>query len=215
MDYVEFENYYINENALQLMLAGVGLKEWYGFGNGQADRVYTKEEIHKLLIQLYQQEYIDWEEGNIRLKGRLKSAVMIIKNAPACLTIKTGEVERICYFSNGKILMLEKGMQDSNKLRFSLWEEESYMKYLWTMNIFPEEEFVESDLGDWAKDKEEIKAVFTLRKCGTGETIEEMKVSEAGIFTYITVKDRDTKKAVLYCKKHCEDMLLKWFHMEG
>ena len=213
MGYVDYESNYIREAAFMLVLAGIGMKQWYGFESRRKES-FSQEEVNRMYAYLYQEEMIEIEDGKVRLAGPLNDAISIIVQSPYSMVMKTSTMIRICYFHEKRLAVFEYGRQDVGKLRFSLWDEASFMEYLKELEIFPEEEFMETDLEGFAYEEEYLKAEFSIADKKTGEIHDTMKLTEAGIFTFQITKDHGKEKKSLYVKKACEDKLIQWFRLE-
>lgn len=212
MGYAEYENYYINEEGLKLVLAGIGVESLYGFSKTEDQDEVTKEDVNKLLAYLYQEGYVTWEEGNIRLLEPLNSLAEILVKAVNCIMIEREESSKVCYCGGDKVLVTEWGNQDQDKLRFSIWESPEFMESLWDAEVFPEEEL--DDAPDLKEEVHNIQTVFTLADKKTGQTKCIMKVFEEGIFTYISITEDTEESISLYNREQMENILGNWFRME-
>lgn len=212
MGYAEYENYYIKEEALKLVLAGIGVESFYGFSKTEDQNEITKEDVHKSLAYLYQEGYVTWEEGNIKLLEPLNSLAGIMVKAVNCIMIEREDSLKVCYCNADKVLVTEGGNHDHGKLRFSIWESPTFMESLWETEVFPQEE-----LEDAPGPKEEtrsIQTVFTLADKKTGQMKCTMKVFEEGIFTYISLTEDTDESISIYNREQMENILGNWFRME-
>lgn len=213
MDYAGHENYYIREDALLFVLAAIGIEDWYQFSKEKRHGRASKEEINKILVCLYQDNYVTWEGDTIQLLEPLNTLAYIIKNAHDCVTVKMEKISYFCYCANNKILVLEPGRQDYEKIRFNIWEKEEFIEYLWSLGVFPKEE-LENPEGEADPGEMYTNAVITLSEKDLSKQKSEMKISEAGIFTNITITEGKNKWKKLYNEQYCKDTLDKWLQME-
>lgn len=213
MDYVGCDNFYIDRDALMIILAAAGMEKWYGFSQNVQEKDITTEYINKLLAGLYQEGYITWEDESVKVLEPLNSLVYIVMHSPECLLIKGQGHADICYFADKKALVLEYGKQDIGKIKFSLWNEKKFIEHLWEIELFPKEE-IEADADEIA-DTDMVIATFQVADKGTGNVKRTMTVLEKGVYTYITVEKNSEKKIMMYNKQQCEDILKEWILMEG
>ena len=213
MDYAGHEKYYIKEDALLFILAAIGIEDWYQFSDIKCQEKASKEEINKLLARLYQESYVTWENGTIRLLEPLNTLAYIVKNSHYCVSIRMERLSYYCYCFKNKVLVIEPGKQDYDKLRFSIWEKAHFVEYLWSLGIFPEEELEIQEDEMWMNEVH-TKAILTLSEKDLSKQKCEMTVSETGIFTYITVAEGTNTWKKLYCRQYCRDTIEKWLQME-
>lgn len=208
MGYGEYESYFVREEEMNLILAGAGVTKWYGLTSGsrvlREKVMVTKEDVYRILAGLYQKEYIEWENGAVRFLEPVNTMVVVLKNAKHFIQIESGQQEGFlkgCYFSRGKIVLLEKSILETDMLKFSLWEEKDFLAYLWETGIFPEEEGVLDNSNS-----------LVLKNIESGIEEAQIVLTEEGIFPYMTIGNGLENKKYLYQKEVCEDIIKNWFH---
>lgn len=216
MAYEANERYYIKECELMLLLAGAGVSGFYGIVSDvhkKSDSTAPEqEEIYRILAGLYQKSYVEWEEKAVRILEPVNTMICILKDSKHCMIIKfdTDFEQKCCYFSHDKVVMFEKVHQEKEMLRFSLWDENDFLSYLWEMELFPNEEMEQQEKESLML-PEIAKGEFILFDNQTGKEKERVSIVEEGVFSYILYND----KKQLYMKEQCETLLTTWFHMEA
>ncbi len=222
MVYAKYENYYIREEELLIVLAGADVSTWVSITSEDRDSILdvTKEDIYRILANLYKKSYVEWEDESVLIQEPVNSLVKVLKNAKGCLSIE-GEEEkielRLCYYTDEKIAVLEKSKAEREMLRFSLWEPEVFMDFLWEIGIFPEVEFEtnkEEKSSECLKVLDEkdrmIRGQIALRDLTSGMVKSAMKIEEEGMDVYVIIEEGDEKTEELYQKTKCQDVILKW-----
>lgn len=216
----EYENYYLKAEELEFILAGIGQSDWYGIiSENRADcyNQISKEKIYQIVTELYQKSYIEWRGKSICFLEPINSLAKIMKNAGLCIQFELQIPEKykgICYFDEESIVWLEQSHTENDMFRFSLWKEQEFLCYLWDKNIFPEDE-MEDESNQCTDAQEVIKCILSLRDIETGLEIEKMMLSELGIFSYVTIWNKNGITKTFYQKERCESLLKQWLHKKG
>lgn len=208
MAYGDYETYYIKEEELKLLLAGIGMTKWYGLSSGRRrgqEKEKSKEELYALLLSLYQKGYIEWKQEGVQLLWPVSQVAEILKKASGCVQVKAGGEEGILmglYYATEGFVLLEVSQREPGMLRFSLWEEEELMTHFEEIGLFPEEgAFVE-------------KICFSFRDKETGMEEARLVMEEDEIFTCMTWQEGFETNKKVYQQQECEALLRGWFHKE-
>jgi hypothetical protein len=209
MAYGEYESYYIKEEELKMLLAGLGMQQWYGLTSNsrrKQEKEKNKEDIFRLLTSLYQKEYIEWSNEKVEILEPVASLVMILKKAHHCIQIEvSGENDFLlgCYAAPEGIILLEKSQREPDMLRFSQWEETGFVEHLKECGIFPE---IETFVG---------KVIFSLRESHSGLEEARMTIAEEGLYPFLFLWEGFEAEKKEYQQQECEKLLRGWIHREA
>ena len=129
------ESYYIEGRELELLLAGVKMKAWYGLSlrpDGGEDSV-TREDIHRILAGLYQKGYVSWDDEVIRMQEPVSDLVRILKEADSCMRIEWNREEEpllMIYRAGDRFALLEESRINPMSYRFRIWDRETLSRFL-------------------------------------------------------------------------------------
>ena len=125
MNYESVESYYIKEDELNVLLAGAGIDSWYGISVSdpaeEEGRSMDESGLNRVLADLYQKNYINWEPDGIRVLEPAASLVTIIKDASGCRELifdKETVPTILIYINEGRCLSLEESPWDPCMYRF-------------------------------------------------------------------------------------------------
>ncbi len=182
MDCMESEIYYLQEIELKLLLAGLGIREWYGlFSMDQKqEAAYGKKAaFHSVLAQLYQKGVVDWEMDTNGVSVRQPYARMfsVMLEQKICADIQTGDGTnpvRCCYISNTDVVVMEKGQQETDMLR------------MYQLSV-PDWLLMIEDMAGGMEDGHRLN--LTFRNSESGREIQKVWIQQQGI-----------RVVLVYCK---------------
>lgn len=204
------EYIYLNETELTAMLAAVGVPAWYGPAAENAVRIQTREDVNRILAELYLKEVLDWDEENAVISGMAGDAVGIIKNADVC--ILTGqqheqELEYI-YPSDGRLVQIAVSLREEKKLRLTVLSFEEWMEKLEEKTFFPE--IIGSIQADDSIHSDAACSVMELRSTLTGEIISQIHIIDQGAYGTIYLTSPDVQRTYICSRDHYERILREW-----
>lgn len=142
MDYVSYESYYIKDEELHILLAGIGKKTWYGLAQtGSSDPIEKTEDIHRILAGLYQKEYITWEMDRVVILEPVYSMLQVLLYAKVCINARIMSERgplRCHYFYGDQVLFMERSQREQNMLRMTMLCRKDWLKILVQESYFPE-----------------------------------------------------------------------------
>jgi len=121
MDATGSEIYYLKEAELKLLLAGLGLGEWYGFFSEEPPRMDKKTE-NGLLAMMYQKGVIDWGQGCIAVRQPYADMLMDMLEKKICVTVQmpdSGSPLRCCYISAADVIVTQKSQREEASVGIS------------------------------------------------------------------------------------------------
>ena len=129
------ESYYIEGKELELLLAGVKMKAWYGLSlrPAEGEDPVTREDIHRILAGLYQKGYVSWDENVIRMQKPVSDLIRIMKDADSCIRIEWNREEEpllMIYRSGDRSALLEESRVNPMSYRFRIWDRETLSRFL-------------------------------------------------------------------------------------
>lgn len=117
-----YEINYIKEDALKLLLAGLGQEEWYGLFSDVSGRPRSKQEkstVNGLLADMYQDEIIDWKDAGVAVRQPYADMLTVMLDKKICVTVQMTGTEpplRCCYFSGSEVVMTQKSQREEDTL---------------------------------------------------------------------------------------------------
>lgn len=115
-----YEVYYIKEEALKLLLAGLGQKEWYGlFSEGRHAAQPEREAGNRILAEMYQDGVIAWEGAGAAVRQPYADMLSAMLKEKTCVTVHTpdtGLALRCCYLSGTGVVMTQVSQREAATL---------------------------------------------------------------------------------------------------
>ncbi|MGN0290476.1 MAG: hypothetical protein ACI4C5_00985 [Lachnospiraceae bacterium] len=225
MDCEVGEYYYLKESEIKLLLAGLGVTQLYGIFTEEAKKKLEKEELHKNMAKLYQEDWIDWENGKIAVKKPLSKILSVIEKSRRCIVIygKSQSV-KCCYFTKEQVVMVEKSQREEETLCISY----STM-HKWIAAVSEAIEISEGFIDDvckvqkteqkffqWKEDTkiyledESIKAVFCLQDSKKNYLYKRFLIQEKGLQTFFIAQSREKTVRNIYYRETLVKNLEKW-----
>lgn len=142
MDYVSYESYYIKDEELHVLLAGIGKCTWYGLTDTQThEPIKNIDDIHRILAGLYQKEYITWAMDKVVILEPIYSMIQVMLHAKVCMNarIMNNRIPLRChYFYRDQVLFMERSQRENNMLRLTMIGYREWMDLLFQESYFPE-----------------------------------------------------------------------------
>lgn len=191
-----YEVYYIKEEALKLLLAGLGQKRWYGIFSeepvdtsiGKVHRISEKSEanirsirkkessVNSLLAELYQNGVIDWKEKGVVVRNPYADLLSAMLEKKICITMQisgTSSLLRCCYLSSTAVVMTQKSQREPNTLGMSQIPIRSWLNLLEEECIRLEEECI----------------ILSCRSSTHGQIYKNIKIQKNGLRTFSIKQD--------------------------
>ena len=115
--------YSMDKTEFYVILAALGVREWYGFGVSDAEMPGSCEDINRLLADLYQNEVISFDDEKLVLNKGYSEAFDVLKSAEKCVCAMGGRENGttvLSYGSGGHMVMTEQDDTDSALMRFTV-----------------------------------------------------------------------------------------------
>lgn len=134
MEHMGAEIYYLKEMELKLLLAGLGLKEWYGLFSDEAGTGEVPEGFrNRILADLYQKELIDWKQGSVAVRQPCAGMLSAMLEKKRCVTIKMPDENlpvRCCYLSADSVVMIQKSQREEKTLGMAQLPVPDWLQYV-------------------------------------------------------------------------------------
>lgn len=199
-----YESYYIKGDELAFLLAGKKTEKFWGIDLFKQE--VTKEELYRIMADLYKKDYIEWEDNYVVIKEPWKQIVQILSRATGCLQIQHEDDSKLFYFKENKIVLTEQSFRDLQTFKVTIFSKEEFIEYLWEEDFWPKEEMDAVCYEDENLDEmgAEVKTVFSFRNAKNGQLLEELTLQEKGILPVTVVKDKERR----YEKEWCQNWIL-------
>ena len=203
-----YESYYIKGNELAFLLVGKGRKRFWGINLFEQEQEVTKEEMYRVMGDLYQKDYIEWEENYVVIKQPWKQIIHVLVNAKYCLIVEKDAEKKLFYFYNNDIILTEVSQRDFYSFKVTVFTKEEFIKYLWEDNFWPEEEMDQScyEEENPEETEDEVKTTFSFVNTKNGQILEELILQEKAVLPFVTIKNKETR----YEKEWCQTWILSW-----
>ncbi len=173
-----YELYFIREDGLKLLLAGLGETQWYGLfseANGSANRI---------LADLYQSGVIDWEGAGAAVRQPYAGMLAAMLEKKTCVTIHLPDPAapvRCCYLSRTGMVMTQKSRREDRTLGMAKLSAESWLGLL-------EEECARLDDGE--------SCLLTRRSSRDGQVQATIRICRDGLRSYRMESDAGPARLV-------------------
>lgn len=222
------EGYYIRDTELKMLLAGCGVRRWYGLQSADETEPSGKC-LTEAMAALYKKEYIDWtRDRKVRIREPLRQMIKTMAEALSCVLIRRKEKDysmKCCYLSGDSVVMAERSQREEETLRLTMFTSQEWTEWLWKEGVFPEEEpfLKESPLPEDAEDlcpyreadryfeEEGVTAVLDLLDAENGSTIERMILRQKGLQNIVSVQQGIMLESLPCRKGRCAQIIEGWF----
>lgn len=125
MDGIVSESYYLQETELKLLLAGLGLKEWYGLFSERekTDIIREPEEVrNRILAGMYQKGLVSWKQGSVLIRQPYARILSLMLQKKTCVTMQltdAGHTVCCCYLADQSVVMVQKSQREKAMLRIA------------------------------------------------------------------------------------------------
>lgn len=204
-----YEIYYIRENGLKLLLAGLGQHGWYGLfsvkisPDSNTDAGYAA--VHSILADLYQNGVIDWDDAKAAVQVRQPYAGMLsaMLEEKRCITVQMPEESafvRCCYISDSAVVMTQKSRREDRMLGMSQLTVQGWLHLL-------EKDFARMEKGDCC--------LLTSHSSEDGRIYRRIRVQKAGIRAFCIEWDGDGSGRLHCMTEGLGKELAGLFHIKG
>lgn len=189
-----YEIYYIRENGLKLLLAGLGQHGWYGLFSVKIDPEASvnaeRTATNSILADLYQNGVVDWDEADAAVRVRKPYAGMLsaMLEKKVCVTVQMPEESafvRCCYISDFAVVMTQKSRREDRMIGMAQLTVRGWLHLL-------EEDF--------ARMEEGACCLLSCQNSEDGQIYRRIRVQKSGIRNFCIEWD-GAQSGRLYCKK--------------
>ena len=185
----------IRKDEFAVLMALLGSRSLYGF-EFTAGRIISKNEINRVLADLYQDGVIDFSGSNVLINEAHKILFETVRDASKCVIateIKNMNKKTVSYISRSNVVVMEGDRLDEQRIRLTLSDKESWphylvkacMGYVKCDNMMSSQmDLEESDLNSKTVESESVVS-FQYSDAAKGECIEECEVREKGTDSFV------------------------------
>lgn len=167
-----YEVNYIKEDALKLLLAGLGQEEWYGLFSDVSSHPRGRQEkctVNGMLADMYQDGIIDWKDAGASVRQPYADMLAVMLDKKICVTVKMPGIEvplRCCYFSGSEMVMTQKSQREEDTLG---------------MIQIPVQEWVELMVKECVRLEDGESCVLTQRRSQNGSILQNVRIKRNGL----------------------------------
>lgn len=225
MDCVEYECYFLKEEELALLLAGLGIPKLYGLFSEHRSSQLTKEETNRIMVGLYQKGLIDWKGQEVIVRRPLSDMLTIFMHSRQCITVYSTlerKAVRCCYAADHQVVMVERSQREKGTLRLSQFSKTEWIRQIRELADISESVLEPKENSDapitkkWLQEpldyleNEEVHLVLSIGNSRTAEEYRRLIIQESGLYTYIIMQKKDSCRVELYQKELFGDILEDW-----
>lgn len=175
-----YELYFIKEDGLKLLLAGLGETQWYG--------LFSEENgsVNSILADLYQSGVIDWEGAGAAIRQPYAEMILAMLEKKTCVTVHLPDPAapvRCCYLSRTGMVMTQKSQREDKTLGMAKLSTKSWLGML-------EEECTRLDDGE--------SCLLTCRSSKDGQVLTTVRIRRDGLRSFCMESDTGAARQV-YC----------------
>lgn len=129
-------SYYIREGEFYFLMAALGQKNFYGVSSYEAGMEKDwnqREQIHRILVDLYQKQYVEWQGDQIRIREPMAGLLKKVASAKTALWVEKEEKIWCGYEVESGYVFVEKGQHEKEMIKLTPVEAEDIVDYeeLW------------------------------------------------------------------------------------
>ncbi len=139
----QFEKTYLSFDEFCLILSVAGIKEWYGIKDKMRYDLKKREDINRIIVQLYEKEMIEVIDGKIKFISPYDALIASLKKLNRIIIInKNGSLnyKTYIYGSNAevdKFLIFKQSENDLNNYCVNIVSKDDLYKYLHEEKLVP------------------------------------------------------------------------------
>lgn len=123
--------YYIKEEQLKLLLAGLGQAEWYGLFS---DVHVTENSLNVTLAKLYQNAVVDWDGEGVKVRQPYADMLSVMLEKKTCVTWQVSDSAtayvRCCYLSDTRVVLTVKSQREEQTIGMALISVQDWLSQL-------------------------------------------------------------------------------------
>lgn len=181
-----YDIYYLKEDAVKLLLAGLGQTQWYGLFDGAQADSGIRTQANRILAELYQSGVIDWDGDGAAVKAPYAQIFSAMLERKSCVTIQSAVLQspvRCCYLSAADVVITQKSQREERMLGIALLSAQGFVSLL-------KEECKRLETGE--------SCLLSCRSSQTGQAFSQLLISRSGLRAYqVQVKTADGVKTCL------------------
>lgn len=191
-----YEVYFIKEDGLKLLLAGLGETQWYG--------LFSEENscVNGVLADLYQSGVIDWEGAGAAVRQPYAGMLLAMLEKKMCVTIQLPDPAapvRCCYLSRTGMVMTQKSQREDKTLGMAKLSAESWLGLL-------EEECARMDDGEYC--------LLTRRSSKDGQVFATIRICRDGLRSFRMESDAGPARRVCCTREAFGSRLRELLHVD-
>ncbi|KAI4451785.1 hypothetical protein C823_006345 [Eubacterium plexicaudatum ASF492] len=137
----DYDIYYIKEEQLKLLLAGLGQTEWYGLFS---DAHVSERPLNVMLADLYQNGVVDWDGEGVIVRQPYADMLSVMLEKKTCVTLQTAGCKtayvRCCYFSDTSAVLTVKSQREAKTIGMAPMPVHNWLRQLEEVCIRLEDE---------------------------------------------------------------------------
>lgn len=202
---------YLKETELNALLNAAGVSSWYGPGFEDRGRLESREDMHRLMTELYRKGALDWEKDTAVITGQAGDLVRIIRDSKIC--ILTGEKDdgsglTYVYIAGGMTAQIRASNNDEDMLKTAVMPFDDWLDRLKEEGFFPEMIGTAPDLPD--TEEGEIRSVMELHDMRTGELMGQLHAEDKGTYGMIHLTSAGRQNTFMCLRDEYERIIRDW-----
>ncbi len=181
------EIYYLKEAEVKLLLAGLGIKRWYGFFSEEAAGRMPPEAFHRVLAGLYQKGVVAWEQGDALVRQPYARMLAAMLKEKRCITMQVAGCThplRCCYIAGPEVVVMQKSQREHATVGLSEMSAENWLGLAGEItDSLPEDACLE----------------FSCRNSESGECEQKIAVRQEGIRVRRIDQENASGAACIHC----------------
>ena len=198
MEYQGNESIVLTNEEFLTLLAASGIEKWYGTDLEEEKKSLESDKAYnRCLASLYKKELIDWKSEKAVISDDYKAIFTLLKDADMAVAADFAGREGFittCYFGKDRVVNIEGRPSLTGEVEISIRDKAEWVSDLMASAYLPESS-IEADpdeIEDLSVAPGDYCCKFELVKLPSGEPIESMIISDAGVYSIMeTSKGRE------------------------
>ena len=201
---------YLKEIELNALLCAAGVERWYGPGSDSTDTLKDREDLHRIMAELYRKGVLDWEDKTALITDPAGSIVRTIRDSAVCILTGTRDNESglsYVYVAGDTAAQIMTSDNDEDMLKAAVMTFDGWLDRL-------EEGFFPELIGDAPEmpDTEpgEVYSVMEVRDMRSGELKGQLHAEDRGTYGMLYLSAGGRQDAFLCVRDEYEKIIRDW-----
>lgn len=202
---------YLKEIELNALLVAAGVCRWYGPGSEAPDTLDDREDLHRIMAELYRKGVLDWDGDAAVISEPAGTVIRTIRDSKACILTGTHDGESgltYVYISRDTTVQLMASSNDGELLKAAVMQFREWIDQLEETGFFPGTIGETPEMPD--TEPRDICSVMELRDMNSGRLMQQLHAEDKGTYGILYLTEGIRQNAYLSTRSEYERIIRDW-----